>query len=167
MHSGIAAGTIYNDTSRKLVLAFKHGRRIALARLLASFIAARLPADTADYLIVPVPLHRLRLWQRGFNQAALLARDLERLGKGRLIVDGLVRRKYTRPLGNLGQQERKQILAGSIHVNARRAERLENAKVILVDDVLTSGATTNVCTDVLKQAGASEIVIACAARKLR
>ena len=167
VHSGIAAGTVYNDTSRRLILAFKHGRRIALSRLLSGFIAARLPGETADHLIVPVPLHRLRLWQRGFNQAALLARDLERLGKGRLVVDGLVRATYTRPLGNLGQQERKRILAGSITVNPRRVEGLKGAKIILVDDVLTSGATTNACAQALKDAGAAEVIIACAARKLR
>src|SRR5690606_21533691 len=74
-HDGIAAGTLYNDASRKLVLAFKHGRRIAFAPMLARMAAARLPELDGDWLVVPVPLHRWRLWRRGFNQSALLARE--------------------------------------------------------------------------------------------
>ncbi len=86
-HDGIAAGTLYNDASRRLVLAFKHGRRIALAPMLARLIAARLPAEVqvgeGDWLVVPVPLHRARLWRRGFNQAALLAHELARIDAAR------------------------------------------------------------------------------------
>lgn len=66
-HDGIAAATLYNDASRKLVLAFKHGRRIALAPMLAKMAAARLPELEGNWLVVPVPLHRWRLWRRGFN----------------------------------------------------------------------------------------------------
>ncbi|WP_328598174.1 ComF family protein [Croceibacterium salegens] len=66
-HDGIAAGTLYNEASRKLVLAFKHGRRIALARLLAGLMAARLPPIEGQWMVVPVSLHRWRLWRRGFN----------------------------------------------------------------------------------------------------
>ena len=67
VHEGIAAGTVYTDTSRKLVLALKHGRRIALAPLLARLIAARIPPAEEERIIIPVPLHRWRLWHRGFN----------------------------------------------------------------------------------------------------
>jgi predicted amidophosphoribosyltransferase len=72
-HDGIAAATIYNEASRKLVLAFKHGNRIALAPMMARLLSARLAGVDSDWLVVPVPLHRWRLWQRGFNQAAVLA----------------------------------------------------------------------------------------------
>ena len=75
-HDGIAAGTLYTETARKLVLSFKHGRRIALAPLLARMISARLPPAEGERVIVPVPLHRRRLWERGFNQAGLLGREL-------------------------------------------------------------------------------------------
>jgi len=85
-HAGIFAATLYTPVSRKLVLAFKHGRRIAMAPMLARLIAARLPADGAERLIAPVPLHRWRLWSRGYNQAALLAHQLEKLGKGAMLV---------------------------------------------------------------------------------
>ena len=165
-HDGIAAGTLYNDASRKLVLAFKHGRRIALAPFLARLIAARLPHLEGDWLAVPVPLHRRRLWRRGFNQSALLAREIARLGGAEVVVDGLVRSKATPVLGGLGRQARSRALAGAIAANPRRAERLKGAQVLLVDDVMTSGATGTACVSALKRAGAGKVVIACFARVL-
>ncbi len=165
-HDGVAAGTLYNDASRRLVLAFKHGRRIALAPLLARLIAARLGEVEADWLVVPVPLHRWRLWRRGFNQAALLAREIARERGATLAVDALVRRKPTPVLGGLGRKARARALAGAIAVNPRRAAGLKGASVVLVDDVMTSGATTGACVSALKRAGAERVVIACFARVL-
>ncbi len=166
-HSGIAAATLYNDASRKLVLTFKHGGRIGLAPMLARLIAARLPAaDGEAPLLVPVPLHRWRMWQRGYNQAALLARELEKLGKGELLVDGLVRRKSTPSLGGLGRKARERTLRGAIAVNSARAGMLQGRDVILVDDVLTSGATSDACTGLLLRSGARTVRIACFARVL-
>ena len=165
-HDGVAAGTLYNDASRKLVLAFKHGGRIALAPMLARMIAARLPELPGEWLIVPVPLHRLRLWKRGFNQSGLLARELARLRSQRLLVDGLVRPRATDPLGSLGKAERARMLEGAVAVNSRRARAIDGAQVLLVDDVLTSGATTNACVAVLRQAGARRVQVACFARVL-
>ncbi len=166
VHDGIAAGTLYNDTSRKLVLSFKHGRKIALAEMLAKLIAARLPEANGERLIVPVPLHRWRLWQRGYNQAALLGRELDRAGKGTLMVDALVRRKATPPLGGLGAKARSRQLAGAIAVRDGAAASLKDRDIVLVDDVLTSGATSEACVRVLKRAGAGKVTIACFARVL-
>ena len=166
-HDGIAAGTLYNDASRKLVLTFKHGRRIALAPMLARFILARLsPVVGPDWLIVPVPLHRWRLWRRGYNQAALLGRELARARGATLLVDGLIRRKQTPPLGGLGRTARARMLGGAIALNPRRGAQIRGARIVLVDDVLTSGATTSACVSALKRAGAAEVVIACFARVL-
>ena len=166
-HDGIAAGTLYNDASRRLVLAFKHGRRIALAGLLARLIGARLPAQVdAGWVFVPVPLHRWRLWRRGFNQSALLARELAQARHGTVLVDALLRGKATPMLGGMGRKARLRALAGAIAVNPARAETLRGARVVLVDDVLTSGATTEACVKALKRAGASEVRIACCARVL-
>lgn len=164
-HDGIAAATLYNDVSRQLVLAFKHGRRIALAPMLARLMAARLPAPAAR-LIVPVPLHRWRLWYRGFNQAALLGRGLESIGHGTLLVDALVRTKRTPVLGGLGAKARRRALAGAIRLNRSGAKAVRGRAVILVDDVLTSGATSQACVAALKRAGATSVVICCFARVL-
>jgi ComF family protein len=165
-HDGIAAGTLYNDPSRKLVLAFKHGRRIALAPMMARLIAARLSFVDETWLLVPVPLHRWRLWRRGFNQAALLAGEIAKLRGASLQVDGLLRRKPTPALGGLNRKARARALSGAITANPRRTDQLRGAKIVLVDDVLTSGATSGTCVNVLKRAGAAKVVVACFARVL-
>ncbi|MXO99978.1 ComF family protein [Altererythrobacter xixiisoli] len=165
-HAGIAAATLYNDASRKLVIAFKHGRRIAMAAMLARMMAARLPAMDGDWLIVPVPLHWRRLWHRGFNQSALLARQIARLKSQRLLVDGLLRTRPTPMLGGLGRSARARALSGAITVNPRRTAFLRQARILLVDDVLTSGATTTACVSALRRAGAEQVVISCFARVL-
>lgn len=170
-HDGVAAGTLYNAASRRLVLAFKHGQRIALAPMMARLMAARLDAvglDAAgpDWLVVPVPLHRWRLWRRGFNQAALLGREIARARGATLAVDMLERRKATPALGGLGRKARARALSGAIGINRKRAGQLRGARVVLVDDVLTSGATSAACVAALKRAGAERVVVACFARVL-
>lgn len=166
-HDGIAAGTLYNDTSRKLILAFKHGRRIALAPLLARLILTQVPQVVDEsWLVVPVPLHRWRLWRRGFNQSALLAREIAGARNSRLLVDGLIRQKATPSLGGLGKQARAKVLSGAIAVGAKHRTALKGAKVLLVDDVFTSGATSGACVSALKRAGAERVVIACFSRVL-
>lgn len=165
-HDGIAAGTLYGDGSRKLVLAFKHGRRIALAPMLARLIVARLPVLEGDWLIVPVPLHRWRLWSRGFNQAALLAGEIARATHQVLVVDALRRTKRTPALGGLGRKARARTLSGAIAVDPRREAKIKGAQVILIDDVLTSGATSDACVRALRRAGASKVIVACFARVL-
>lgn len=166
-HAGIAAGTIYNDVSRQLILSFKHGGRIALAGMLAKLIAARLPEPDDKRLIVPVPLHRWRLWTRGYNQAGLLARELSRLGHGELAVSALRRVRATAPLGGMNAQQRADVLADAIAIAGERsAKDIAGRRVILVDDVLTSGATTSACVMALLNAGAVDVRIACFARVL-
>ena len=166
-HAGITAATLYTAASRDLVLAFKHGRRVTLGDLLGRLIAARLAGLEGEWLVVPVPLHRWRLWRRGFNQSALLARTIAAAAAGRaLAVDALVRTKPTPSLGGLGRNERARVLSGSIAVNPRWRERLKGAQVLLVDDVMTSGATTDACLRALRRAKAGSVRIACFARVL-
>ncbi|WP_232332692.1 ComF family protein [Novosphingobium aquimarinum] len=165
-HDGVAAATLYNEASKQLVLALKHGNRIALAPMMAHQIAAKLPMLKPGTLIVPVPLHRARLWSRGYNQAAILGEELARLTGMMLVVDGLLRRKSTPFLGNLDRRSRSSALSGAITVNPSRREMIKGANVVLVDDVLTSGATSNACVSALKRRGAQSVVIACYARVL-
>lgn len=163
----IYAATHYDDTSRRLVLAYKHGGRLALGRLLARLIAARLPSADAGAppaVLVPVPLHRWRLWSRGFNQAALLAQELARMGKGEAMVAALIRKRRTPSLGGLGREARERALAGAIALDARHSARLRGRDVVLVDDVLTSGATSRACIAAIAEARPASIAIACFAR---
>ncbi len=162
--SGITAATIYNDTARQMVLNFKHGRKIALAQMMARQIDARLSDLDGDWLAVPVPLHRSRLWHRGFNQSAMIARELSKLGKTTLLVDALIRPKRTPSLGGLGRTQRREVLRGAITVNPARRGDVRGAQILLVDDVLTSGATSDACIAALKTAGARRVHVACFSR---
>ncbi len=164
LHDGITAVTRYNEASRQLVLKLKHGGMIGLAKLLGRTIAARMPDPKPGQILVPVPLHPLRLWQRGYNQSALLAGELARLEKGELLVDALTRVRYTPSLGGLDKRARFRALNPAIAIRPRFAERIQDAHVVLVDDVLTSGATSDACVRVMKRAGARSVAIACFAR---
>lgn len=165
-HDGIAAASLYNDTARKLVLTFKHGGKITLAPLMAHLMASRLPDLAGEWLVVPVPLHRWRLWQRGYNQAGLLAQNLGRHIAQPIMIDGLQRIKYTPKLGRMGAKARKQQMQNAIRVNPKHKARLNGAQIILVDDVVTSGATTNACIKALKAAGAQKVLLSCFSRVL-
>ena len=163
----VIAATLYNEASRKLLLAFKHGGKITLAPLMVRMMAGRLP-DFGDadgegahaLLLIPVPLHPMRLWRRGYNQAGLLARELARLGKGEVMLDALVRVKRTPSLGGLDHDERRAALAGAVKARKRCHARIKGRAVILVDDVYTSGATSNACIAALDDAGTKSLSIA-------
>ncbi|WP_370516043.1 ComF family protein [Novosphingobium sp. Gsoil 351] len=116
--------------------------------------------------MVPVPLHRWRLWKRGFNQSALLARTIAATPGRTLAVDALFRTRATPSLGGLGRNERAKALRGTISVNPVWQPRLRGASVLLVDDVMTSGATSDACVRELLRAGAAKVRIACFARVL-
>ena len=162
----VIAPYIYNEISRELVLKLKHGGKFSLAALMGRMMATALENGATDEnrLLVPVPLHRLRIWERGYNQAALLATELAKHGKGQVCLNALKRRKRTPSLGGLGRSERQRVLSGAITVNAACREKLSGRKIVLVDDVYTSGATSSACTSALLEAGAKSVKVLCFAR---
>ncbi len=112
-------------------------------------------------ILVPVPLHKTRLRARRYNQSALLASALGRIVRKPVVLDGLARLKPTPPLGNLGVAARREALAGTIAV---RRDGLTGCLVLLIDDVMTSGATADACAAALLAAGAAEVDVLTAAR---
>ena len=159
------AAWIYDDAARRLILPFKHADRQELAEVLARHMAraGRALLARADVL-VPVPLHRWRLFRRGFNQAGSLGRALCKHGDGALIPDALRRIRRTPTLGPLSAAERARILQGAFAVRPSCAARLRGARVLLVDDVMTSGATAAACTETLMAAGCAAVDVLVAAR---
>ncbi len=146
----------YDDGSKALLLGFKHADRMEHAGLIASHMAIAGAALLARAeLVVPVPLHPSRLRQRRFNQSALLARRLAR-GAGRpACLDALTRLRRTLPLIEHNASARAAMLDGAIAVTPRRYGQVVGRRVLLIDDVLTSGATARACTLALLGGGAT------------
>lgn len=163
-HDGIAAATLYGDATKALVLALKYRRRLGLAPMMGRMISARLPELDGIWTIVPVPLHRWRLWSRGFNQSVLLASELSRLRGQPMVPDLLLRVRRTPSLGGLSRKARAKTLKGAITVSPRHAQTVRGGSFLLVDDVLTSGATSDAAVSALLKAGAARVRIACFAR---
>jgi len=158
------ASVAYDDLSRGLAIRLKYGRKIAIARTMARYMAP-LVGDGSDQLLVPVPLHRWRLWGRGFNQSALVARELSR----RLAIDAdpliLQRTRRTPPLKGMSPLQRRKTVAGAFRV--RRKEAVAGKTIILIDDVLTTGSTAEACARTLKRAGAARIELVSWARVVK
>ncbi|WP_051124799.1 ComF family protein [Sphingomonas sp. PAMC 26605] len=162
-HAGIYAAVAYGEVARGVALRLKYGGRTALAETVGRQMARLLPAG-AD-LLVPVPLHRWRLWERGFNQAALIAAAITRACG--VPHDPLVLRRVraTPPLRAMGARARARAVAGVFRVVDPHA-RVRGRSVVLVDDIYTSGATTDACVRTLLRAGAATVSIVCWARVL-
>jgi ComF family protein len=157
------AAFIYDEHSRPLVLKLKHGDRTDMAAHLAKWLqrSGREVLEAADVLI-PVPLHRWRLLMRAYNQSALLAHAVGKLSGKKVVADGLIRTKSTPPQGGLSRKERRRNVAKAFSV--RRPADIEGKRVLLIDDVLTSGATANACAITLMHAGAAGVDVLALAR---
>lgn len=159
------AAVLYGGVAARLVHALKYSDRHEVAPLLARLMA-RAGADIlseAD-LLVPVPLHRWRLLSRGFNQAALLTERIGRLAGRPWAMDALLRRKDTPQQVGLTREARARNMAGAFAVPAARKSRISNRRIVLIDDVFTSGATLQAATRALKRAGAANVDILVFAR---
>ncbi len=159
------AALSYDAAARRLILPFKHADRVELSGVLAAYMA-RAGAEllvNAD-ILVPVPLHRARLFRRRYNQAALLARALGRAVSRPALLDALRRVRGTASLGAKSAEERAAVLTGAIEICPSRVEQIAGQRVLLVDDVMTSGATANACAAVLLAAGAVVVDVLAAAR---
>ena len=128
----------YGDLSRAIAIRLKYGRHVALARTMARYMAPLVRPD-GEKILVPVPLHRGRLWNRGFNQSALVARELARTTGCRSDPRLLRRVKHTPALKGMSLRQRRKVVAGAFKVDP--SAELAGRTVVLIDDVLTTGST--------------------------
>jgi ComF family protein len=151
----------YEGALRKLIHLFKYERMHPLSKPLGGLLARALPRDLEFDAIVPMPLHWRRRWERGFNQAELLAREIAR--RWNVPVERAVRRrKATAPQSGLTNSKRRLNVSGAFVL--RGGAKIDGARVLLVDDVLTTGATAAACARVLKHGGARHVALAAVAR---
>jgi ComF family protein len=159
------AAARYSDVARDLIHLLKYGDRLDLARPLGRWMAragAELLAD-ADAL-VPVPLHWTRLWQRRFNQSAILARAISETAHVPVVDHILARTRATAPQVGLARAERSRNVQGAFVVPKEARIEVKGQKLVVIDDVLTSGATASVCANVLRRAGATRVDVLVLAR---
>lgn len=162
------AALAYDDASRDMILAFKHADRTEAAPAFARWMAraGRDLTARAD-MVAPVPLHWRRFWRRRYNQSALLARALGGQAGIAVVPDLLVRARSTPSQGGLGRAARARNVRGAFRLNGRMAARVRGARVLLVDDVYTTGATVEACARVLLRAGAAAVDVLTLARVVR
>jgi len=159
----VRAAVAYGEVARKVALKLKYSGRPGVAETLARFIGRHLAA-TPEPLLAPVPLHRWRIWRRGYNQSALIASALSRNSGIPAQLDLIRRVKATPPLRGLGRRERALAVRGAFRIEPQARDMARGRSVILVDDVFTSGATAGACARALKRAGAARVEVLCWAR---
>ena len=162
----LRAAVAYGEISRKVALRLKYGGRPGVAETIARLMERHLVAARGAVL-APVPLHRWRIWRRGYNQAALIASALARRTGLEARLDLIERVKPTPPLRGMGAKEREDAVRGAFRIATARRQAVRGRPVLLIDDVYTSGATANACARILRRAGAAEVGVLTWARVVR
>lgn len=150
----------YEGGSRRLVTGYKYYDRTLATPMFARWLARAAGAQLGRTdVIVPVPLHRWRLLRRRYNQSALLARELGRVTGIPFHADALRRTRHTAQQAGLTREERLENVRDAFAVPAKRLQHIDGKSVMLVDDVLTTGATLHACTGALRAAGAEAVYV--------
>ena len=168
VYASARAALVYDNISRGMILKFKHADQTHVVHAFVPWLR-RVGADMlgkADYL-VPVPLHRFRLIQRRYNQAALIAQALGRECGIPYLPDLLKRYKSTKSQGYLGYKERQQNVKNVFTIAPRHETVFAGKTIILIDDVYTTGATVKECAKALLKAGSKEVHVLAVARVVR
>jgi ComF family protein len=159
------AAVRYDDIARALVLAFKYGDRLDLARMMGGWMARAGRELTANAdVMLPVPLHWRRLWARRFNQSAALASAISEISGVPVLHEALKRVRATPQQVGLSKTQRADNVQGAFRVPAEQKVNVAGRRVLLVDDVLTSGATADTCARTLLRAGAAQVEVLVFAR---
>ena len=159
------AACVYDDASRGLILKYKHGDQQQFADLFSRWLT-RAAADLIEEadVVIPVPLHRMRLLSRRFNQAAEIARPLARRAGLDYLPDALIRTERTDSQGGKSARGRRLNVKKAFAVTEAGRRRIKGRRILLVDDVLTTGATAEACAKALLEAGARHVDLAVIAR---
>jgi ComF family protein len=158
----------YDEASRNLILAFKHADRTHVAPAFGRWLArAGGELLTSADIVAPVPLHWLRLAWRRYNQAAMIAAVAAKSAERAFVPDLLVRQRYTATQGELGRAARRRNVRRAFALNRRHAGLVRGARMLLVDDVFTTGATVEECARTLAAAGAAAVDVLTLARVVR
>lgn len=159
------AALVYGGNGRRMILQLKHGDRLDLARPLGDWMArAARPLLVPDMIVAPIPLHWLRLLKRRTNQSALLAARVARAHGLPHVPDLLVRNRATPSQEGKGRDARFRNMADAIRPHPRRIAQAKGRHVLLVDDVMTSGATLATAADALRGAGVADVSVLVLAR---
>ncbi|MBT3558403.1 MAG: ComF family protein [Rhodospirillales bacterium] len=162
------SAVIYDEGSRHLIMAFKHGDRPEAAKLFARWMASAAADLLRDAdVLVPVPLDRRRLFKRRFNQAALMAKELSQTHGIPISYDAVERIRPTPSQGHLSPAQRRRNVAGAFAVPESGKSQIAGKRVLLIDDVLTTGATVWAVTRQLNKAGAIAVDVLTTARVVR
>lgn len=165
LFSRARAALAYDDESRSLITLFKYADRTDLADSFASWMARAGQDLIAECdILTPVPLHRWRLLMRRFNQAGMLAHAIGRRAGRRVIPDLLIRTRPTPPQVGLSFEGRRRNVAQAFRLRDRYVSAIIGARVLLIDDVLTTGATVEACAKLLSRAGAAQVDVVTLAR---
>lgn len=159
---------VYDDSSRQMILGFKHGDQTYAVKTFIPWLARAGAAYWSESpLLVPVPLHRWRLLRRRYNQSALLTWALGHHLALSSLPDALLRVRATKAQGHMKPGERARNVRHAFILNPRHGQAVANRKIVLVDDVMTTGATVRECTEVLLKAGAQSVSVLTIARAVR
>jgi ComF family protein len=155
------AYSAYEGVLRELIHLFKYSRVRPLAKVLGAYLGAALPREERFDMVVPMPLHWVKRWRRGFNQSYLLSREVARRS-GVPVVRAVRRKRFTAPQTELSRAARRRNVRGAFAL--RRGIDVRGLRILLVDDVLTTGATANACAAVLRRSGACYVAVLTLAR---
>ena len=151
----------YSTQMKKLIKKLKYSRKTFLSKDLSSLLADFIIKENIDKnidVVVPVPMHWLKKWKRGYNQAELLAKDVSQI-INKPMYNALVRTKYTKPQFNLKKGQRKENLENMFAINKKYMDMIRGKKILLIDDIATTCSTSNQCAKVLNFFKCKTIVV--------
>ena len=149
---------LYQTTLQQAIHLFKFEKKKVFAQHLIQLINARIPADCAiaDYdFILPVPIHKVRLWERGFNQSMLLAKGIAQVADVPVLTDALVRHRHTVAQSSLGMEARQHNIVGAFKI--RKPDVIHNKRILIIDDVFTTGATVREVVNELRKGNPAKL----------